>query len=306
MQYWRIRMKAGKYGDFTKTSWNRNEVGIWYGAWTADDFKNAVLDPDPCRYLNTLPNQRALPWNVSRPYFETAKRFFGIKASDWVFCYFDEALHLAQCDDAIRSGVDHPLNQNPGGPTEVFKYRRVSGKKSFRLADLPDCFRLLSSAGRSNVHEVHGTRPLIEMLARSMSAADVTTIIRAMPRDTWLETLGPNSWESLCFAYLILEEGFVPTGLGIGHTLPVFDIIGRSASGTRILAQCKKDPNPGEIESTFLKAVDEGDPADICYYFAFGGISGQIPEKVKIITRLEILNWMEMDSDGQRYYKLLL
>jgi hypothetical protein len=33
VKYWRVRMKYGACEELTREAWNRNEIGIWYGAW---------------------------------------------------------------------------------------------------------------------------------------------------------------------------------------------------------------------------------------------------------------------------------
>jgi hypothetical protein len=40
--YWRIRLK-NEQGEFTRQAWDRDQVGIWYGAWSVDDLKNAAV-----------------------------------------------------------------------------------------------------------------------------------------------------------------------------------------------------------------------------------------------------------------------
>ena len=39
-RYWRIRMKYGGE-ELTREAWERNEVGIWYGSWTAEELESA-------------------------------------------------------------------------------------------------------------------------------------------------------------------------------------------------------------------------------------------------------------------------
>jgi hypothetical protein len=91
--YWRIRLK-NQDGEFADDAWRRNEVGIWYGAWSPDDFRN-VDQPDRTNQqiadlLNNLPNQRNLidseAWDgpISASYIGTARRFFDkVAEGDW-------------------------------------------------------------------------------------------------------------------------------------------------------------------------------------------------------------------------------
>jgi hypothetical protein len=40
-RYWRVRMKVAGWHDRSEAAWERGEVGIWYGAWTASDWREA-------------------------------------------------------------------------------------------------------------------------------------------------------------------------------------------------------------------------------------------------------------------------
>jgi hypothetical protein len=93
------------------------------------------------------------------------------------------------------------------------------------------------------VHEVGATRALVKMLAESASEREVFEKFQRLSWDEWLDALGPRGWEALCLGYLILEADFVPTGLDVGGTLPLFDLIGKSRAGNRVYAQCKKNPS---------------------------------------------------------------
>src|SRR5581483_6676759 len=69
--YWRIRMREGEFStDHSQEAWDRNEVGIWYGAWSAEDFAKAESSKDVAAYLSKLPEQRALGWPVNSHYVE--------------------------------------------------------------------------------------------------------------------------------------------------------------------------------------------------------------------------------------------
>jgi hypothetical protein len=306
-RYWRIRLRVNRQHDFSDEAWKRDEVGIWYGAWTADDLQNARNDSESrtLEYLNSLPAQRALGWEVQPSHLKTALRFDGIAGADWILMYLQRqgALGLAQIDGKMESKSDHPFN-NWNDEGEIFKYRRIHAKKIFKLSDLPDAYRLLSAQGRSNVHEFHGMRDHVELLAKYPTADALRNSIREMPFERLLDFFGASSWESFCFAYLIMEEKLVPTGLSIGRTLKDVDIVGRAQTdGRRIIAQCKKNPDAQPIEDSFFSAISS---RDVVYYFAYGGVSGEVPSNVKIIKRSDALNWATSTKNGQLYRRLLL
>jgi hypothetical protein len=300
-RYWRIRIKFEEK-NLAREAWDLDQVGIWYGAWTAREFNEAVGEKRvKSKYLTDLPHQVSLGWPLSANNFDTAVRFWNIREFDWVFMYSDNTLHFARVCGNISSDPSHSLNR--GG--QVFKYRRVKEKKIFRLSSLPDCFRLLASAGRANVHEVHDTRELVRILARSADEKQAICEINNMPLREWLAVLGPNSWESLCLGYLILERGFVPTGLAVGRTLPVFDIVGRNRKGERILAQCKKSPAPVNLDREFEKAALNSPSNEKYFYFAYGGCLGPIPAGVEVFSRVQLEDWLEQSTNGQKYLLML-
>src|SRR5262245_20449147 len=78
--YWRIRLIAES--ECTRRAWDRNETGIWYGAWTPADFEAASsrssTDGEIAAHLNTFPAQRDLGWEVDASYAGTARRFQNI------------------------------------------------------------------------------------------------------------------------------------------------------------------------------------------------------------------------------------
>jgi hypothetical protein len=304
-RYWRIRMKCDE--DLTSEAWQNDEIGIWYGAWTAEEFLIAEKESNPAKYLSELPHQKNLRWDddIHKASFDTAKRFANIGLTDWVFTYFDNALHLARVCGGIKSRPEHKLNR--GG--QLFKYRPITEKKMFRLDHLPDCFQLLSTAGRGNVHEVNGTNwELIKILANNSNDEQVTSEIQNKPLKEWLDILGPTSWESICFGYLILKEDFLPTGLTIGHTLARFDIIGRTKKGQRVFAQCKKDLMPKPVDGRFVTAIQRDSENEIkYYYFAYGGCIDPVPPGVRTLSRTDFENWFQNQNDpsGIAYLRLL-
>lgn len=299
---WRIRMKAADR-DYTRDAWRRGEVGIWYGAWSAEDFYAATASGKTQEFLAALPAQKDLGWKPPLPksYFDTASRFAAIAPTDWVVLYLDETLHFARLEGQMLSQREHPLNLGTG---EVFKYRRVTEHKSFRIRYLPDAYRLLAAAGRANVHEFQRTRQLVTVLSQAHDEAHAMQVLRELSAEEWLNLLGPSSWESLCLGYLILAEGFVPTGLMVGSTLPVFDIIGRASNGLRVLGQCKKDPYPVAVDEKFERACTEWRETAKVYYFAYGGCSSTLAG-LRVVTRDDMLRWLKEEEAGQRYLEML-
>jgi hypothetical protein len=147
--------------NLSKRAWKRGEVGIWYGAWSVDDWSTSLTMPDQFRYLSELP-QPSGRGEFRKTDFDTAKRFISITENDLVVVFFDESLYLARVHGGWKSRPNDSMNRNG----EIFKYREIVDKKSFRLGRLPDSYRLISSAGRANVHEFsEARRALIKFLA---------------------------------------------------------------------------------------------------------------------------------------------
>ncbi len=285
--------------DHSEEAWNRDEVGIWYGAWTASDLAKAEASGDVPSYLTDLPAQKALGWGISESFASAARRFRNIPNGHWVILYFGNQLHLARLSAGMKSSASHSLNTD-----EVFKFRTITDKKSFNLAHLPDVYRLIPSAGRGNIHEYKGYWELVRLLANSRNESEVMKRLRSLPLDKALELLGDTGWESFCLGYLILEEKFVPTGLLLGRTLRDHDVIGRSlSSGGRVFAQCKKAPYQVPIAEGFLESCQSLGPHDRAYYFAYGGCSGVVPPNVKVIGRKEVEAWAETEL-GKRYLEM--
>jgi hypothetical protein len=297
-------MKVGYSDDFTRDAWDRGEVGVWYGAWSARDLEDALAEnsSDPSAYLKELPSQLALGWSSLD--VGPAVRFRNITSNDWVVIFLrkDQEIGLAQVCSELNSLPDHPLNTNG----EVFKYRKITNQKTFKLARLPDAYRLLPSQGLGNVYQFHNMQEQVKLLAESQTQEDVSQALRRKPFKQFMDFLGASAWESFCFAYLILEDEFVPTGLSIGGTLQTLDIVGRRKSdGARILAQCKKHPTREPIHPDFLSLSETLGPSDRAYYFAYGGCSGAVPANIRVVVREDILRWAE-SQNGALYRQLLL
>jgi hypothetical protein len=253
--------------------------------------------------LSKLPAQESLGWKVSSGYFHAARRFAQLTQRDWVLVCFDNAIHLGRVVGEVKSDPAHPLNLKNG---ELFKFRHVIEKKTFRLSDLPDAYRIVTQVGRSNVHGFGDTYKLVELLALSSDAKAVTAQIAAMPLADWLDMLGPVGWESLCVGYLILNEHYVPTGLMVGRTLSVFDIVGRSwIDGAHIVAQCKKPTTQRvAVEGDFISACGEYGAAVRAYYFAYAGCTGA-PQGLRVLDKQSMLDWLTNTADGRCYAGLL-
>lgn len=313
--FWRVRMKVGGRYERSTQAWDRGEVGAWYGAWTAADWAKArVARPGTARpgdlwsFLKDCPNQKQLGWN-STPDIAAVCRLEAIGPDDWVVVFLRDRgeIGLARLEPGLHSEKDHPLNQIYDDDSfEVFKFRRLVDRKIFPLVELPDAYRLLPAQGRGNLHQFHGMRSHVQLLADHPDAQSVRQALAGMEFDQLIDILGASAWESVCTAYLTLEHSFVPTGLRTGSTLPVLDIVGRSApSGAYILAQCKKSPGPVPISDDFVAAVGHHSERAMSFYFAFGGCQGTIPENIKVIGKEEILAWVQTER-GAMYRGFLV
>jgi len=178
-EYWRLRLKHAR-GEVASKAWDLGEVGIWYGAWEAADYRRArKASGDPEKIAQTLssaPGQAELNWDVPRSYANTARRFIdNIKPDHWVVLHLAEReiIGLAQLEAETFSREDHPLNMGD----EIYKYRKVSRKKEFPIAALPDAFRLLSAQGRSNVHNFASMRRHVELLAEHATAEEIVSFL---------------------------------------------------------------------------------------------------------------------------------
>jgi hypothetical protein len=295
VRIWRLRMTA--FGsDFTEAGWNANELGIWYGASNADELSRANSLDD----LASLPAQRELKWDLSTRLYHTAIRFRNISESDWVLVYLrhQRSLGLAKLATPLQSDDHHKFNREG----EIFKFRRITEKKLFSIDALPDAYQLLPAQGRANVYELKSMKQHVEALAKYDSSDDLVAHLKSLSLPELLDFLGASAWESFCMAYLIAEEGFLPTGLSPGKTLAVLDLVGRRQSdGSRIYAQCKKSGS--DIDKDFLVLAEVAQNC-ILYFFAFDGLADLLPN-VCVFTKRDALNWAATDS-GSRYVSLLL
>lgn len=301
VRYWRIRMKYPG-DDLTREAWEQGIIGIWYGAWKAKQFE-ATFEADCKKAGETLTaiNKRAgLDWEVSPAFIDTARRFWNISDRDWVFSYFQDCIHLAK----VRSSVERSAHPQFTRGDELFKYRRIGAQKTFALKNLPACFRLLSSAGRGNVHQVVGTRTLIRLLAESRTESEACDRFQKLSWADWFDVLGPHGWESLCLGYLILDHGFLPTSLDVGHTLPLFDLIGKNTTGHRIYAQCKKNPLPMKIDEEFESVAEDLAKRDTVFLFAYAGCTN-VPGRVRLVTASDLQSWFTQTVKGKNYMQLL-
>jgi hypothetical protein len=108
--YWRIRFRVAGSDDLTREAWERDEIGIWYGAWTASDLNDAISKhaTNIGAHLNSLRSQRRLGWDVD---INTVMRFKNISEIDWIVIYLRDhkEIGLAKICSEIRSDPDHPF-----------------------------------------------------------------------------------------------------------------------------------------------------------------------------------------------------
>ena len=299
-RFWRVRLKCNENDD-TKAIWSAGLIGIWYGPWAAstlDEFIKLKLSDEEVFSRLSIGNS----WLKKRA-LKTIWTFWELRESvDWVFTSFAGSIHVAQPTSA-------PFDQDRfAHGSERLKARRVGNVKSFQLSLLPDCFQLLAAAGQGTLHQVHGTRRLVELLCKSRDESDLMERWAALSLATKIEALGPRSWETLCEAYLIIEEGFVPVGLGVGRTLPVFDLVGRSRTGTHLYAQCKGDRNEVQISDQFLSQSRQLPPDQRkVFFFAYKGVTTppEIRKDVTVLTNENLLSWRETTERGREYLNLL-
>ena len=71
----------------------------------------------------------------------------------------------------------------------------------------------------------------LNLLVGEESEEEVTSAFDSLRWEEWITALGPKGWETLCLGYLILEHGFLPTGMSVGGTLADVDIVGRLRLG---------------------------------------------------------------------------
>lgn len=293
---WRIRAKDPDGNDRSAECWERREVGIWYGAWNPDDWREARSRSSTREYLNQVSAQAEL-WAVPKSFVDTARRFDDISDSDLVLMYHNRRLHFGYLTSPMSWEEDHPLN----AAQEVFKYRTLEPDKTFDVNELPDAYRLIPTAGRGNVHQFRGVnRRLVGLLMKCDTTEEVWRQIGAMSDMDWLDMLGPTGWESFCLGYLVITRAFRPSGVMVGRTLPSLDIVGRSAlDGRRILASCKKNLSPVEMPKEFLEACS-GDGH--FFWCAYGGAPSE-REGVYVFDRERAMEWLNT-PEGQEYIRL--
>jgi hypothetical protein len=295
-------MKHGGSGrDVTSAAWAEGLIGIWYGAWSANDLKalSGESAASAAAKLSKLKSQVRLNWPVKPSFVATSRRFEAIQPDDYIFTYFDSKLHIAKPAGPILN-QRFPRFDERG---DRFKARRIEEKRKFNISDLPEPFQLLAWAGRGNVHRVLGTRSLVDILSNCSTVSCVNEAFSKLSWEDWLKCLGPKGWETLCLGYLIETCDFLPTGLGMGDTLPNFDIVGRRRGGRLILAQCKKSPYEIALSHETLEAFSNSKQADR-YLFALKGCSNT-PRDIKLLTGADLCSWFEKTKKGKRYRALI-
>ena len=310
----RIRMKVDE-SDYSKDAWEDDKVGIWYGAWEPEDLKNAIAllekgkKEEALKCMADTPKQKKLGWEYTKSFFDTCRRFKKIEAKkDWVWVYFgdEHELHLGQLKDAEIETDPKSQFKCDGEP---FHFRHVINKKKFPLANLPDSYRLLPSAGRGNVHEHNDVYArLLKVLVECDDAKTVQRYYADLKRDNfdkWLDLLSPAEWESLCLGYLIIEHNYVPTGLLPGRTLRDYDVVGKTRDGVKVLAQCKKSPDSYDVTKDFLNDCKNWKDSRKALWFwcSYGGWSAEPSCDIKLVDKKYIKNWLCTER-GKQYVDL--
>lgn len=332
---WRVRMKySPTERDFSFEAWKRGEVGIWYGAWSVEDFRKARETSKEQEslegYLNRVPAQEELgdKAKIDRRGMQTISRFFGhsegdakhdaLRENDWVVVICtDESrtktINLGRVKGDPKDSQNHELNTGPKGSRfkERWKYREIVDQKSFAISSLPDFYRLIPQYGRQgNVFQFRKNYlDAINILIKCRDVSDVQEEYEAMDDYRRLDLMGPIIWEALCLGYLIRMKNFVPTGVSVGGTLESFDMVGSDwQSGAKIYAQCKKDEDSKDIEENFYVAAQDvkrvRSDATVLY-FPYGGCAKTPPPGVvdEIVDRETIKDWFRT-ADGARYLKM--
>ena len=312
-RYWRIRLK-NQDGDHAEAAWQRGEVGIWYGAWSASDYRNSRVNQRTNQEVadewNALDAQEKLldsgAWDGPIPasYVDPARRFFDkVSGGDFAIVYLPSkpAIGVGKFSERVLSESSHPLNTKGG---EIYKYRKLDEQKLFELSHLPDAYRLLPTQGYGNVHEFSKMYEHVKILVESTNCDQLMGTLKGLSFDEQLDLMGASAWESFCVSWLIMERNFVPTGLSTGRTLKSVDIVGRNrVTGRRIIAQCKKDPVPVTIDDEFSASVAPGDEG---YFFAYGGCNGQGgPSEIRVIDRSYARKWSKTQN-GVEFERLFL
>ena len=222
----------------------------------------------------------------------------------WVFTGFDDALHLGQIEDVLPFNAPQFNKASENEEGDHLKAKKLKNQKTFQLTLLPDAYRNVASAGRNALHKVKSEK-LIKLLVDSADEREVCKKIVDLPMEEWLEILGSKSWESLCCAYLILEEKYLPTGLLVGGTLAEFDIVGHRLDGTAVYAQCKKTPGGHTFEEADHAAFDQLPDTVRKFYFSYAGPEVCPLKGVTYITGRAYLRWLDGSEAGQQYAGIL-
>jgi hypothetical protein len=93
--------------------------------------------------------------------------------------------------------------------------------------------------------------------------------------------------------------------LDVGHTLPLFDLIGKTKVGHRMYAQCKKNPLPMRLDDEFVSITKQLAKTSTVLLFAYAGCSN-VPPKVRLVTATDLRNWFSDTDNGRKYMRLLI
>jgi hypothetical protein len=311
MAFYRFRMKNGAE-DLAGPVWKTGHVGIWFGAWKPEEYEKLRKCPrdEQLRQLDRINQAGGVEWRdqqgkagFTTRRLDTIERFYNLKSEDWVCACFEGRIHMGHvvCH-AVERGDQFDRSN------ELFKWRQISGIKSFELLKLPDPYKLVPSGGLGTLFQMRSYESMMQILAESKSEQDVVNYVDQLKWSEWLKFLGPRGWESLCLGFLVLEHHFVPTGLLTGSTLKDVDIVGADfATGQKIYAQCKNDRDRwNEPPAEFLRAVEPSllEGHDGVFLFAYGGCK-DCPTGMTLITGEDIQKWFEESPAGIRYRRLI-
>lgn len=312
MSCYRIRMKFGTDGDdFAKKVWDQQLVGMWFGSWDVNDLYEAydaynpqhhdrVTNVEIVTHINAQLLQRGLPQNMQADFVHSYKVFDELPEDTWIFTYFDDTLHFGQIANI------NPRNEPAFDcQQEHFKAKPIKNSKSFKVAELPDAFRALVSAGQGTLHKVPSYEKLTAILIKAADSDGVVELVSALSLEDWMDALGPKGWESVCTAYLILEHGFVPSGLLIGKTLADFDIVGHNLAGIAIYGQCKKNPVAYKNLDAHRRTFERLPEGALKFFFPYAGPDEWPGAGVTVISYKSLRAWCETTENGKRYEKVL-
>lgn len=272
-------MRQGSFGrTFAQELWNRQEVGILFGTWSAAEVLEGGRFAE--EKWKRLAKAGQLPPGIENGAAKGhVQRFIEAKRGDWVFWSDSATLHWGRfADSRLYDGkLDPPCTTEHWGESpariEQVKARRIDSIQSAKLADLPAVFRLFRLTGRGTFQKMTAYAPWAHALA--VHGADgLNRHLEPLEWNEWLGLLTPGGWEALVAEYLRGNRGARSLAVSDGRTLPGVDLVmflpeleGRAS--TRLLVQCKNDSKPWTkrkletwLRDTFEEAADQGGPLE--------------------------------------------